>query len=82
MKTNENKEIENIETNATEPQNENPRPEAKKQQKVSISYTLKAMANNTNKLEENKIIKKEEADELRKIHKIAVERWIGLEMGI
>lgn len=57
-------------------------PKEKKQQKISISYTLKAMANNTKKLEEALILTKEEAEVLKEIHKNAVNRWIGIEMGL
>lgn len=53
-----------------------------KERKTSVSYTLKAMANNTIKLEKAKILTEEEVTKLKEIHKKAVERWIGLEMGI
>lgn len=54
----------------------------KKEQKVSVSYTLKAMKNNIDKLIENKIITAEDGKTMTAIHKKAVQHWIGLEMGI
>lgn len=54
----------------------------KKTQKISISYTLKAFANNIKKMHDAKLLTKEEETELLKIHNTAVKRWIGLEFEI
>lgn len=89
MKDKEIKEIEttaetltNNKTEETAQVTEKKAEKENKQRKVSVSYTLKAMANNTIKLEEAKILTEEEVNKLKEIHKKAVERWIGLEMGI
>lgn len=58
------------------------KPKEKKEQKVSISYTLKSFSENIRKLRDNKIVTKEEADKLEEIQKKAVQTWIGLEFGL
>lgn len=52
-----------------------------KKQKVSISYTLKSFSNNITKLEDEKIITKEEGTVLKEIRDKAVKHWIGLEFN-
>lgn len=56
--------------------------EEKKEQKISVSYTLKAFSNNIKKMHEAKLLTKEEEQELLKIHTTAVHRWIGLEFEV
>lgn len=53
-----------------------------KKQKVSISYTLKALTNNIQKLEQEKIITKEDAETIKKIHEKAIKYWIGIEFNM
>lgn len=55
---------------------------SKKEQKVSISYTLKSFGENIKKFEEAKLATKEEVEEVKKLHKTLVERWIGLEFNL
>lgn len=54
----------------------------KKKQKISISYTIKALGGNIKKLEETKMTTKEENEQLRTLYKNIVERWIGKSMEI
>lgn len=54
----------------------------KKKQKISVSYTLKAFANNIKKMHEAKLLTKEEEKNLSELHKIVVHRWIGLEFDV
>lgn len=54
----------------------------KKKQKVSTSYTIKSYANNIKKLEETKMITREEGDTLRHIYKKMVDRWVSIEMTL
>ncbi len=51
-------------------------------QKVSISYTLKALARNIEKLVENKIITEEDGIVMNDIKDKAVKHWIGLEFNM
>lgn len=51
----------------------------KKEQKISISYTLKSLGANIDKIDEAKILKNEEIRILRELHERAVKYWIGLE---
>lgn len=52
----------------------------KKERKPNTIYTLKAFKEHINKLATSKILTAEEITVIRKIHKTATERWIGLEM--
>lgn len=53
-----------------------------KKQKISTSYTIKAFANNINKMQEAKLITKEEQQQLLELHNTIVHRWIGLEFKL
>ncbi len=53
------------------------KPNEKKKQKVSVSYTLKALAKHIKTLENEKIVTKEDAKIMQEIHKKAVKHWIG-----
>lgn len=50
--------------------------EAKKTQKVSVSYTLKSFKENINKLEILEMVTPKEAEKLREIHKLAVIKFV------
>lgn len=51
-----------------------------KKQATSISYTMKATANNMKKLKELKLVTDEEFEKLKEIHKSAMMRWVGDKM--
>lgn len=52
----------------------------KKERKPNTIYTLKSFRDHINKLATYKVCTAEEIAQLRKIHKAATERWIGLTM--
>lgn len=52
----------------------------KKERKPNTIYTLKSFKEHINKLATYKVCTPEEVTQLRKIHKAATERWIGLTM--
>lgn len=54
--------------------------EKKKERKPNTIYTLKSFKEHINKLATYKVCTAEEITQLRKIHKTATERWIGLTM--
>ncbi len=54
----------------------------KKEQKVSISYTLKSLKGNIEKLRDNKIITKEETEVITKVYITAIQRWIGTQFNL
>lgn len=54
----------------------------KKKQKISVSYTVKAVGQHIKKLHEAKMTTEEENKTLLEIHKKLIERWISMEMGI
>ena len=53
----------------------------KKEQKVSISYTLKAISEHIKKLHENGFITDEEAATMKTVHKSAVQKYMQKELG-
>ena len=70
---------ETAQVNNVEVQNaETVQPE-KKQQKVSISYTLKSFKENIKKLSEAKIVDEKDSETLKSIYIKAKEHWIGQE---
>lgn len=52
----------------------------KKERKPNTIYTLKSFKEHINKLATYKVCTAEEITQLRKIHKAATSRWIGLEL--
>lgn len=48
----------------------------KKKQTISVSYTLKAINHNIEKLNETKVINRDEYEIMKKIHKKAVQKYI------
>lgn len=52
--------------------------ETKKERTPNTIYTLKAFKAYLTKLEKQKMVTKEEMDQLTKIHEAMVKRWIGL----
>lgn len=53
-----------------------------RKQKISVSYTVKAFAQNIERLNEAKMITPEEMEILTNVKKEIIHRWISLEMRI
>lgn len=52
----------------------------KKERKPNTIYTLKAFKAYINKIEEQKLLTNEEMKQLRHLHRVMTNRWIGLEI--
>lgn len=53
----------------------------KKERNPSATYTIKSFRGVIVKMQSLKMLKPDEAETLKKLHKTVLERWIGLELG-
>ena len=67
--------VKEIKTNDTE------KVTGKKEQKISVSYTVKSFANNINKMVEAKMVTEEEQKQLKELHKSITQRWLNQGFG-
>lgn len=81
MKTKEEV-LQEMETIAQEFETKTTMKTEKRKQKISVSYTLTAFANNVKRMEEAKLITQEELQIIKQIYNKAIEHWIGTEMKL